>query len=272
MPTVAAFLVAAAGFGGCLERLDGNGDAEPLDDLRMPWGLTGCRFGVALIDVPAEVVAAYIPDGFRSLSVAEVGIGGNTGRQVPNPTDGGNFGVEVFQCDEGVGLDGAAVQGMMYGSYFTAVEPPPALRRDVTFHFVKWDTLVPDEPRRGLLQSYGLNVRSGTASVGQPVLQGSLSSYSGTLDFGGEETLTFEGSSLAPQESVTFVEYMVTPHGLAAWSTTVEVVAGGVGPQSVVVPSAGKATDILGAGTHRGVGFAGIANFAGGLIEAPGHG
>ncbi len=145
------------------------------------------------------------------------------------------------------------------------------MRRDVTFHFVKWDTLVPDEPRRNVLQSYGLTVREGTATVEQPFLQGPLSSYTGTLDFGGEETLTFEGSSLAPQDPVTFVEYMVTPNGLAAWSTTVEILAGGVGPQTVIVPSAGKAADIVGSGTHRGVGFAGLANFAGGLIEAPGH-
>ena len=262
-----ATLLASVAFAGCSTD-DGTPErGGPLPALSLPWSLTDCRFAVILVDVPAERVQPHVPEGFRVLSVAEVGLGGDPA-PVPDPAGGGNFGLEVFQCDSGQGLDGPA-EGLSYGSYFTAVEPPADLRRDVDYHFVKWDTLVPDTPRRVLLQGYGLPVRDGLGTVETEVLQGPLTSHTGTLDFFGEETVTFEGQSLAPQEPVTFVEYTRTSTGLAAWSTTMEFTAGGPGPQTVVVPSAGKATDVLGSGMHRGIGYSGIATFSGGLIEAP---
>lgn len=259
----------AVAFAGCSGD-DGTPErGGPLPALSLPWSLTGCRFAVILIDVPAERVQPHVPEGFRVLSVAEVGLGGEAG-PVADAAGGGNFGIEVFQCESGQGLDGP-VDGLSYGSYFTAVEPPAGLRRDVSYHFVKWDTLVPDAPRRALLQEYGLPVRDGSGTVETDVTQGSLTSYTGTLDFLGEETVTFEGASLAPQEPVTFVEYMRTATGLAAWSTTMEFASGGPGPQAVVVPSAGKAADVVGSGTHRGIGYSGIAAFSGGLLEVPGQ-
>lgn len=273
-PITPLFLVAMA-LAGCadgkpsISTPDGLTPASALPALELAWGLTGCRFGVALIDVPAADVQPFVPEGFRILSVAEVGVEPNAPMDVPNPRGDGNFGIELFQCDEGVGLDGTVVPAIVYGSFFTAVEPPMELRRDVDFHFVKWDTLVPDEPRRELLQSYGMPVRNGTASVTQRLGQGSVSSYAGTLTFEGGESYTFQGASALPQAGVTFVEYMVTPGGLAAWSTTVEFLVGGVGPQTVTVPAGSFAAEVLGSGTFRGAGFAGIANFAGGLIQVP---
>ena len=276
-PPSALAVVAATLLGmslaGCLgSEGDGADEGPRLPALEMDWSLTRCEFGVALFDVPVEVVTAYVPEGFRVLSVAEVGALANGAPLAPpNPTEGGNFGIEVFDCEEGRGLDGP-VQGLGYGSYFTAVEPPADLRRDVDLHFVKWDTLVPDAPRRALLQSYGLPVREGSATVETTFVPGagSLTSYTGTLDFGGEETLTFEGASLVPQGTVTFVEFMPTAGGMAEWSTSAQITSGGVGPQTVTVPSAGRATDILGgSGVYRGVGFSGIATFADGLIRVP---
>lgn len=271
-PVVPAMLLALLSLSGC-SGLFGDDQAAQgprLPALELDWSLTRCEFGVAILDVPAEVVAAYVPEGFRILSVAEVGaLGGGAPASPPNPTGGGNFGVEVFECEEGRGLDGP-IAGLTYGSYFTAVEPPADLRRDVDLHFVKWDTLVPDAPRRALLQSYGLPVREGQASVQATPVQDSIASYTGTLDFGGEETLGFEGSSLVPQRTVSFVEFMPTAGGFAEWSTTAEILSGGVGPQTVFVPSAGRATDILGgSGEYRGVGFSGVATFSAGLLKVP---
>jgi hypothetical protein len=271
MRTLAAAILVMLPLAGCSGLSLGEEEDPPtaLPALALPWGLTDCRFGVVLLDVPAAIVQAHVPEGFRVLSLAEVGVEGNTGQDIPqDPNGGGNFGIEVFQCDEGLGLDGP-VEGLSYGSYFTAVEPPAELRRDVTFHFVKWDTLVPDAPRRALLQSYGLPVREGSATVTHSLTQGALTSYTGTLDFGGEETITFEGSSLAPQQPFTFVEFQRTPNGLATWSTTGAIAVGGVGPQTVTVPEAGLANDVVGAGVLRGIGFAGVATFSNGLIEAP---
>lgn len=268
---VAAVLVLVA-LAGCNGRGSDGPDGPRLPALELDWSLTRCRFGVVLVEVPADIVAIYVPDGFRVLSLGEVGAQAN-GAPVPppNPTGGGNLGIEAFQCEEGRGLDGP-VAGLAYGSYFTAVEPPEDLRRDVDLHFVKWDTLVPDPERRALLQSYGLTVREGTATVETTLVDGVdfVASQSGSLDFGGEESLLLEGSSLSPQGMLTFVEFMQTPGGLAEWSTTASIEAGGFGPQSVTVPSAGKAADILGEpGVYRGVGFAGIATFSDGLIRVP---
>lgn len=261
-------LLLLASLAGCSSE-DGTPGRGSLEALELPWSLTGCRFAVVLVEVPAERVAAHVPEGFRVMSVAEA-IGGEPGlgAGAPSPNGDGNFGVEAFQCDEGQGLDGT-VAGLSYGSYVTAVEPPAELRRNVDLHFVKWDTLVPDEPRRLLLQQYGLLVRAGSAVVALGPAQGSLASYTATLDFGGEETLELAGNSLAPREDFTFVEYTRTPRGLATWSSTLDVSQGGSGPHTVVVPEGGKATDVVGRGEHRAFGFAGVADVTGGLIEAP---
>ncbi|HUR26501.1 MAG TPA: hypothetical protein VM327_10860, partial [Candidatus Thermoplasmatota archaeon] len=65
-------------------------------------------------------------------------------------------------------------------------------------------------------------------------------------------------------------EFMQTPGGLAEWSTSATITAGGVGPQMVMVPSAGKAADILGgSGQYRGVGFAGVVTFSDGVLKVP---
>lgn len=230
----------------------------------LPWGLTDCRFGVALVAAPAARIALLLPPGFRSISLAEVGMAG-----APNPNNDGNFGMELFECASGIGADGQEIPGMVYSSYFTAVEPPGALAEDVTYHFVKWDVLVPDADRRALLLSYGVPARGGSVEFAQGRDDGNTALHSGSVTWEGRAAETFTGAAAVEQTDGSFVEFTQTPGGLAAWRTNFTWSGGGLGPQVVVPAAGGMAAEVLGTQPKMGVGFSGRASFVGGSISLP---
>lgn len=234
----------------------------------MTWTMSGCNFGVALVAVPASAVQPFVPEGFRVLSVAETGAEGQVGQDLPNPQEDGNIGFEVFQCESGEGLDGA-IDGVVYASVFTGVEPPAELRRDVQNHFVKWDVLIPDAPRRGALAAAGIPAHGGNASVETEVAAASATSYRGTVTIDGLGELSFTGRSIAPLPDGAFTEYTETPQGLVEWNMQYRLTAGGVGPQTVVVPDGAWFNEIIAAGTHDGFGFSGVTDFYEGSILLP---
>ena len=251
-----------------------SGQAPPADDplaglpaLTIPWGLNDCDFGVILIDVPATNVAHLVPAGFRVQSVAEVAIGGQTGQPVPNPRNDGNLGLEIFRCGSGTGLPNETLDGVSYASIFVGVEPLAALRRDVSNHFVKLETLVPDDARRELLAAYGLPVVDGEASF---ALSSDVAGYvyQGDLDMNGTR-YQFQGTGVATLSAGSFAEFTQTPHGLAVWSVEYELASGGGGAQSVTIPAGSMPAEILGAGTFYGGGFAGRGTFHSGMLELP---
>lgn len=252
-----------------------SGQPPPAEDepiaglpaLTIPWGLSDCDFAVILVDVPAADVAHLVPDGFRVQSVAEVAIGGQTGQQVANPRNDGNLGLELFRCGGGTGLPNETLDGVAYASIFIGVDPPADLRRDVDNHFVKLETLVPDDARRELLAAYGLPVVDGEATFG---LSSDVAGYvyQGDLEMNGTR-YQFQGIGLAPLSSSSFAEFMQTPHGLAIWSVEYGLTSGGGGGQSVTVPAGSMPAEILGAGTFYGGGFAGRGTFHSGMLELP---
>lgn len=254
---------------GCSGQQPPSG-GEPLvglPALSIPWGLSDCDFAVILVDVPAADVAHLVPEGFRVQSVAEVALGGQTGQPVPNPRNDGNLGLELFRCADGTGLPNETLDGVSYASIFIGVEPPADLRRDVDNHFVKLETLVPDDARRELLAAYGLPVVDGDASF--PLSSDTAGyAYQGDLEMNGTR-YQFQGVGLAPLSSTTFAEFTQTPHGLAVWSMEYGLASGGGGAQSVTVPAGSRAAGILGAGTHYGGGFAGRGTFHSGMLELP---
>lgn len=215
---------------------------EPAETI-LPWGLAGCSFVVAVVPVPAGRLADRMPPGFRPLSPTEIGL-------PDDPRGDGNLGIEAWRCNDGVGHnESVELHDVPYGAVFSFVEAPEHLRdNESRFHFVKWDTLVPDEERRLLLERHGLPALNGTAEFRRfQDVAGRL-----LLDVGLElnGTYSFDGAAGAPAEGMdafAFTEFTPTPHGLARWRTDVtaaQVLSGGGGFVSV---PAGYARDVLGA-------------------------
>lgn len=254
---VCAALALALGLAGCIdagttdEEDDpgadpGAGLASPGPFEPLPWTLSDCQAAVIFFDVPAERVQPHLPEGFSPVPVAQ-----GLADQSVNPTDGGSFGVEMFTCESGTGLN-ETVEGIVYGSYFAFATPPADLAHsDVDYHFVKWDTVIPDETRREHLERYGAPVHNGSASFGTFTLQGPIGSMAGTLEMNG--THHFSGDTVAPgPDQVRFVEYMETPGGLMAWTMHATTTASGLGPGSYTPAPGSLAAEVLGTGLSDG--------------------
>ncbi|HWG90237.1 MAG TPA: hypothetical protein VNZ52_05235 [Candidatus Thermoplasmatota archaeon] len=128
------------------------------------------------------------------------------------------MGLEAFECESGVGLNGT-VAPMAYGSFWTAALPPEPLREENTVYTVRWDTLVPDADRRAVLLEAGMPARAGTASVGR-----SATSEPGLVEasytFEGVGTITMRGAVGRDVGAVTdlkLVEFTPTERGLGIW-------------------------------------------------------
>lgn len=239
------------------------------------WSLHDCVFTAAVLQVPAAAVQPHVPPGFRVIPASEMAAEGASGLDVPSPpaADGndGNLGVEAFQCASGMGLNGS-VDGMAYASFFAAVEPPAALKKDGTpFYFVKWDVLVPDAARHDLLASYGMPVRTGNVSASLNLEAQSLAKVDARLEFGGLGNFSFDATALAPfpNDRCAFIEFTAVPAGLATWSMKCTFVTGGVGPVTVAVPPGSWFADIVGPGAHNGLAFIGRVEFAPGSLSLP---
>lgn len=214
---------------------------EPTETV-MPWGLAGCSFVIAVVPVPASRLADRIPAGFRVLGPTEVGL-------PDDPRGDGNLGIEAWRCNDGVGHNASVeLHDVAYGAVFSFVEPPEDLRdNESLYHFVKWDTLVPDDERRLILERHGLPVLNGTnefrrfQDVGGRIL----------LDVGLElnGTFAFSGTAAGPVDGMgafSFTEFTPTPHGLARWRTNVTTphIVSGAGFLSV---PPGFVRDVVGA-------------------------
>lgn len=277
VPFFAALLLAGVVLAGCSGRAPPADDGPALPALparELPWSMQGCTFVAAVLQVPVSVVAPFVPPGFRVMHAAEFALEGASGQGLPTPPTGGddgNIGVEAFQCADGAGLDGEVVPGLTYASFYTGVEPPAELRRDTPFHFVKWDVLIPDQARNQLLASYGVPVHNGTATASLGLIgQQSLAQVTASTDFG-FGPFTFDAKALAPfpDDRCGFVEFTPVPTGFVEWTMACHFVTGGVGPLTVDVPVGSWFADAIGAGSHDGLGFIGVVDFAQGSIKLP---
>lgn len=276
--TVLAVILLAGLLAGCVAPPDAAADdaAPPvpvagiprLPDGSLPawtmdWSLLDCTFVAILAPVPAATVQPHLPEGFRSLSLGETAFG------APNPTADGNFGLELFSCARGTTHNGT-VEGMTYASYFSAVAPPAEYAREVDTHFVKWDVLIPDGPRREMLAAYGVPAVKGEVRVDffdskgedEATVRGSFSLADGPAH-------ALDGVAFADFADGSFTEFTHTPGGLVEWTQRYFFDAGGVGSATVNVAPGTFAAEILGAGPASGVGIVGAVRFDGGSIALP---
>lgn len=269
-------LVGMIALAGCASNKVDEAADLPLDGAipivnQISWGLNECQIAVALIGVPASQVQPLVPEGFVVLSPAQVvAREGGAPALPPNPNEDGNFGLEMFTCTSGIGLDGA-IENVQYGSLFTAVAVPAEFAVEGTKHgFVKWDVLIQDQPRREWLQAAGAKAVDGSAAFSSYDATGPTFRFAGDLVLG-EDAYAFTGNGVAPlPEDGSFIEYSPATTGLVAWYTKYTWIDGTYGTVDVTVPSTGLASEVLGAGPHSGAGFVGIASFVDGTISLPG--
>lgn len=182
------------------------------------WGLSGCHGLVVLIPVAAETLEPHLPEGFTAVMPDSV-----AATLPPDPRLQAVLGLELLECDEGAGLHGP-IEGLDYASFWTFVDPPAALEgRGHDLSFVKWDTLVPDEDRRDLLQDHGLAARDGDVTIDEwhPLALESGVAFDAGWTFADGEEYRFSGAAAAPMDfQGTFIEYTTASAGLAEWETT----------------------------------------------------
>lgn len=222
---IALLTTAMAGCVGQQED-DTPGDTPPADDddaqtdptgARLAWGFSGCKTVVAVIPVDADALSEHLPEGFEPIS-AEEAFG------LPSdPRGEGAIGLETFRCEAGVGLNGT-VEDLAYGAVFSPVDAPENLTRPAAdLIFYKWETLVPDEPRRTFLADRGL-----PAVDGDTDLSGLEQAPTGTHTFDVSLTLddasfTFTGTAGQANEDfrdgIAFVEFQAAEDGYAYWAS-----------------------------------------------------
>lgn len=263
--SAACLLLLAPLLSGCVvDQLRGLEPPEPVPTV-LPWGLSDCTFVVAVVPVPASRLEGRLPPGFTPLTPAEIGL-------PADPRGNANVGVEAWKCNGGVGHNASAELGLTdYGAVFSFVRPPDDLAVEGSlYHFVKWDVLIPDETRRGILLDHGVPAQNGTVTVHQFRALGEQTLFDVGMELNG--TFSLGGSTAVPDarlRSFAFTEYTQTPHGLATWQTnaTAATVTSGSGP--LTLPP-GIMQDVVGAGRTQAYYMAGTGGaLSNGTITLP---
>ncbi|MGB1557253.1 MAG: hypothetical protein ACPHCJ_05670 [Oceanococcaceae bacterium] len=237
-----------------------DSQAEVLD-----WDLIECEAILTVLPASAAALAPHLPPGFTPIPFADV----VAEMDVPVDPSDGNIGVETFVCQSGQGLN-APVEAMTYGSYYAMITPPEDLRRDVTFHFVKWDVLIPDADRRLFLQERGVPARDGGVSTTVFLQQDSLKMGDQSLTLG--ETvhfLTANGVVPAATPEGRIAEFMSTEAGLVEWQTDYVFHSVANGAAVVDVGAGDLLAEIVGTGPQVGASFIGALSFVNGEIRLP---
>lgn len=226
LAAVLAILMLTSGMAGCIGDEDTpdveTTPSEDEDEIEataqtFPWGLSNCKVVVAVVPVDAAALSEHLPEGFDPVS-AEDAFG-----LPPDPRGEGAIGLETFACDSGVGLN-ATVEGLAYGAVFAPVEAPGDLSlpgADVVFY--KWETLVPDDPRRERLSEQGLPVVDGSTDL-SGLQQAPTGSH--TFDVSltlGDASFSFTGAAGQANEDfrdgIAFVEFQAADDGFAYWAS-----------------------------------------------------
>lgn len=208
----------------------------------LDWGLSGCRAVIALVPVEPSAVQPHVPEGFTATvpdSVAAV--------LPPDPRLDAVLGIEALDCAEGIGLHGA-VADLDYGSFFTFVEPPAHLAApEHDLHFVKWDVLVPDAPRRDVLRRHGVAARDGGTDLTTWLSGAGGTAFDVGLTFEGGEGYRLRGVAGAPTPFTgSFIEHSATSTGLATWTTSYDAASAVGGTGTVQLAAAGFPARVVG--------------------------
>ncbi len=265
---VACLLVTAA-FAGCLadpadparDEADPGTDADPTV---IPWALVDCTALAAAVPVDAEAVEAHLPDGFRPWTPQETGL-------PPHPSADAVLTLEVWSCREGSGLEGERFDDVLFGAVETPTEPPEDLRDpDAGYTPFSWQMLVPDAPRRTLLQDAGVPALDGSAD-----LSGFADTPAGTSFRAvwtvGEDTYTFTGTTHQPMDRGTVVEHEFThaDGGFALWAFTSPEDMVRTGSGTLEMSPGSIAATIVGGTTAEAFLLTGHPSFENGTITLP---
>lgn len=268
-------LLLASALAGCVD--DGSDDdADSGDDgtdagpslSTLPWSLTDCRVVVALVPVSADAVEAHLPEGFRA------GSGQEAFGLPPDVRGDAVIGLESFACASGTGLNDT-VDHLAYGAYFTAVVPPDEHAVDeADVSLFKWDTLVPDAPRRAHLEARGMPVVDGATDLSGLEETPLGHRFDVTLQMAGDEH-RFQGTADQPAEDFRkgfyFVEHMAADEGLAAWHMPENEAPDALSGTGIVTLAAGSLPAQIVGGDSSQAFFASATTvqFVNGTIELP---
>lgn len=243
-----------------------NGTAA---DDRIDWTLSGCRAVVALVPTDAGSLEEHLPEGFAAASAQEAfGI-------PPDPRGEAALGVETFQCESGTTLDGTA-QPLAYGALFAAVEPPEgrnATGADLVLY--KWETLVPDEDRRRLLQEAGMPAVDGSTDLSGLRSHPAGHAFHATLTLNGS-THAFAGTVDAPadafREGLPFVEFQAGDDGIGRWVSEENQAPDAFQGTGTLDPVSGsRVADVVGDGPSQAYMVAATSvTFSRGYVDLPG--
>jgi hypothetical protein len=275
-----ALLAATIGLAGCFS--DGGGlridDLEvdgPKPGATFPVDALECRFVVAFVPVAAETVADRIPENFRPLSPAELGL-------PADPQGDAVLALEAERCAQGVAADGTLLEDVTTGGLWVPALPPENLREpDVDLHLVKLLHVTPDATIRAKLHAKGVAADAGQADFTLPAsaagaLGPDMAAFTATLalDEGGTYAWTALGgtdAAIADRfQSYSWLAFMPLMHksfvktqaDFSATSVLEAVV-------TVDVPAAGPAYAILGQEQTRGYAVAGVGSYENAVMIFP---
>ncbi len=163
----------------------------------LPWEILDCRFMYAQARADASAVGQHIPEGFTLVEPAQVAF-------------------ETNICTGGTGIDDALVHPMTYTSVWAAVVPPAGWGEDGAFHVVNWDVMVPDAPRRELMQGFGAPVHNGSVTH-TPTVTGFQQAW--TLEELGAFSIEVVGAQELPNAGGTFDQWQPGTRDLTYWKT-----------------------------------------------------
>ena len=255
-----ALLPAVLLLAGCLAAPTHEGAAAADPALTMAWGVEECAFVIVAIPVDYAALAARLPAGFR-LAPGTLGLLPSG----PNAT----IEFDAYRCER-VRWGSETTEDASYGSYYTGVLPPSALRQaGYNAYFVKWDVLVADDAARETLAAAGVPAHAGAAQVriDGPTITASLG-----FDDGAGFSLT--GAMRTPPASASaaplpFTEYTPLEGGnLARWHARLHDAPFGQGA-GVVELSPGWVRDLVGADRAPATFIAGTWNLDQADVAAP---
>lgn len=208
----------------------------------LAWEVRGCDAVLAAIPVEAEALRPHLPEGFDPATPEEFGM-------PPLLPGDAVLGVKALDCEEGTTSAGSA--SIHYGAVWSPVHPPEPLRNpDLWFHFVAWDTLVPDDGLRGLMEERGLPVHDGEADLSglTDLPQGFAFDVSMTM---GGDAYGFQGLGPLPDSTYTgtaeYLDFMAGADGqLTNWRLTSEIADLYAGTGLVHLPAGSWTAEVAG--------------------------
>jgi hypothetical protein len=228
-----------------------SGATAELDEI--PWEILDCRFAYALAAADATAVAALLPAGFTFAR--------DVGPRVL-------VGFEANSCASGTGLRDP-VSPQAYASFWVGVQPPDGLGEAGAAHFVNFDVLVPDQPRRDLLRSWGTPAHDGRVAFTE-LAEGSLR-VEYALDSVGSFSISAAGAGSGPGMAGTFDQWTPGPSGLTYWRTDFAATALFQGPGLLEVDAASPYAGWFEAPTIPAVVTFGDWSYTSGAIRHPGR-